>query len=427
MTKREQKKILTPQEASLVKGMFEHTSLNNQQILSYFIRPEYDVNQRVVSQIKSGLLHKDVSPASKEEVFHFIEQKNKKFRTNIEKFIETINVNKDGSLEECETKYIEFKNDFSADFNKLMRPMLGFANSEGGFIIYGVEDTRKICGMSEIKSKIFKNFDLKDLEKKIKKYASSEIKIEKQIVTFLGKKLGVLYVYPSDRKPVICLSTGDEMSTGRIYYRYNAETTEIRPAELEKIIEERTEVKIKNNFMKLLSSILKNGISNSLIINSQTGELTNLDGKNLVLPEDVLSKINLIKEGHFVENDGAPAYTLKGEVTATTAAIQEVKVPVDYSKTHPYTMKSFCKELTLYFKNKNITKSNITYNHVKNILYHLHLYNDDSCHHVEPHGAVTIHNLSDTAFKKVVEFLESKEDLTAYLKSISQFNGDIKE
>ena len=75
MTKRTQNKILTKEEAALVKGMFQYTTLNNQKIWSYFIRPGYDINQRVVTQIKREELHADVAPASKEEVDAFMNSK----------------------------------------------------------------------------------------------------------------------------------------------------------------------------------------------------------------------------------------------------------------------------------------------------------------------------------------------------------------
>ncbi len=425
MSKREAKKNLTKEEASLVKGMFQHTSLNNQQILSYFVYPGYDINQRVITQIKTGKVHSDVQAATKERVDSFISRKKQKEeKSPIALFIENLHITDDGYIEESETKYIEFKKDFSSDFNHLMKPMLGFSNADGGFILYGIEDTRKIYGMSEKKCKNFEDFDLKDLNRQILSVASSEIKIEKETKELLGKKIGVLHVLASERKPVICISNNDGISTGRIYYRYNAETTEIRPVELEKIIDERAEVKIKNNFMKLMESVLKNGLTNSLIINSHTGELTNLDGKNIVLPEEVLSKINLIKEGHFVENFGAPAYTLKGQVSATVAAIQTVEVPIDRSKTHPYTMTSFVKKLTEYFKTNGKIKSKISNAQIKNILVLLHLYKNDKYHLLEKHGNNILHNLSEEAFRTIKDFLDEKDNLIPFLKTISQFKGD---
>ena len=425
MRKRESKKILTKDEASLVKGMFQHTSLNNQQILSYFVYPGYDINQRVITQIKTGKLHSDVPTAPKETVYSFIDsKKQRKEKTSIDLFIEKIHVTKDERIEEFETKCIEFKKDFSSDFDHLMKPILGFSNADGGFIFYGIEDTRKICGMSDKKCKKFENFDLKDLDKKIHSFASSEIKIEKEIKKIIGKKIGILHILPSERKPVICISNSNNMSTGRIYYRYNAETTEIRPAELEKIIEERAEVKIKSNFMKLIESILKNGLSNSCIVNSQTGELTDLNGKNILLPENIISKINLIKEGYFTENGGAPAYTLKGEVSATVTAIQKIEVPIDYSKKNPYTMESFSKKLTNYFKAKDKIKTRISNAQIKNILIELGFYEVDQYHHLEHHGKRIFHSLSQEAFEKVKAFLEEKSDVVAFLKSISQFKKD---
>lgn len=419
MTKREKKKILTKEEAALVKGMFQYTSLNNQQILSYFIRPDYDINPRVITQIKRNDLHTDVAPASKEEVDAFMNSKYvQQKKSAITAFVEQIHITEDDYIEEYESKYIEFKNDFGMDFTKLVRPILGFSNADGGYILYGVEDNRKICGMS--KEKKFDDFDLKDFNNKISVYASSEIKIEKEKKEIHGKKIGILHILPAERKPVItkASASNEGIAVGRIYYRYNAETKEIATPELEKIIEERTELKIKNDFMKLISSLLKDGLSNSLIVNSKTGEMSSFDGNKIIIPEEMLSKINLIREGHFVENGAAPAYVLKGEAQAT--AIQTVTIPEDISKTHPLTMAEFSRRLTDFFKKAGKIKSNITNTHIKNILYELSMYNNETDHIQERHGNNIMHCLTENSFEKVKIFLEKKDDVASYLKSISQ-------
>ena len=75
MGKREAKKILTQQEAALAKAMFLYTDKNNQQILSYFIRPGNDINGRVMTQLRKKVIHKNVSPASREEMEAFIKER----------------------------------------------------------------------------------------------------------------------------------------------------------------------------------------------------------------------------------------------------------------------------------------------------------------------------------------------------------------
>lgn len=58
------------------------------------------------------------------------------------------------------------------------------------------------------------------------------------------------------------------------------------------------------------------GIDNIALVNTQSGEvdLGNKNSQRLVLHEDTLKKLNLIKYGKLVYKDGAPAYVVKGEI-----------------------------------------------------------------------------------------------------------------
>lgn len=69
---------------------------------------------------------------------------------------------------------------------------------------------------------------------------------------------------------------------------------------------------------KHIENIFKNGIENSAILNVVTGEVEGKGG-NFLINQDLLPKIAFIKEGNFVEKDGAPALILKGSVEAISA------------------------------------------------------------------------------------------------------------
>lgn len=86
MRKREAKKILTPEEAALAKAMFLYTDKNNQQILSYFIRPGNDINGRVMTQLRKNEIHSDIPPASKNDMESFIKQRENIFSSSSASF-----------------------------------------------------------------------------------------------------------------------------------------------------------------------------------------------------------------------------------------------------------------------------------------------------------------------------------------------------
>ena len=83
-------------------------------------------------------------------------------------------------------------------------------------------------------------------------------------------------------------------------------------------------------------------------------------------------------------------------------------------------MAEFSRRLTDFFKKAGKIKSKITNTHIKNILYELSIYNNGTDHIQEKHGNNIMHCLTENSFEKVKRFLEEKDDVASYLKSISQ-------
>ena len=130
----------------------------------------------------------------------------------------------------------EFKENFNwNNREKYGRIMASFANSDGGCIIFGINDTGVIVGINN------DNFEQKDAAL-ITEYLNSifvpKIEWKKDLCTINDKKIGILYVEESNDKPIIACANGDEVKEGDIYYRYPGETRRIKQGELKSIIEE---------------------------------------------------------------------------------------------------------------------------------------------------------------------------------------------
>ena len=129
------------------------------------------------------------------------------------------------------------------------------------------------------------------------------------------KYLGIIYVQKAKMKPVMFIRNNSEIkaSEGEILYRYSSENKKIRASELQAILEERMRNMSELVLQKHLATILNNGPENSAVLNIKTGEIEGKSGK-FMIDENLLPKIQFIKEGDFSETKGAPALKLIGSL-----------------------------------------------------------------------------------------------------------------
>ncbi|TPG31308.1 helix-turn-helix domain-containing protein [Flavobacterium pectinovorum] len=216
-------------------------------------------------------------------------------------------------IRQKESSEIEFKETFHSPKHKdkkLQKWIASFANSNGGLIIYGVRNNGELAGLKDDR---FKNFDTKDLSQELIEYFAPEIKFEIFSKEVEGFELGFLYIYKSDERPVVAIKTANNnIQESDIFYRYPGQSKTIAYGDLRNLIEEKSKV-LNDKWMKLINNIATIGVENVGLLNIENGELIGSSSK-LLIPEELLAKIKFINEGHFVENDGAPALKLIGEV-----------------------------------------------------------------------------------------------------------------
>jgi predicted HTH transcriptional regulator len=97
-------------------------------------------------------------------------------------------------IEQGEGFEIEFKRKVSTP-EKIARALIAFANTKGGYILFGVDDDGSIVGVESEKSEV----DLIGEAGKV--YCVPEIHPEIHIVAFDGKDVIAAYVAESDEKP----------------------------------------------------------------------------------------------------------------------------------------------------------------------------------------------------------------------------------
>jgi predicted HTH transcriptional regulator len=97
-------------------------------------------------------------------------------------------------IEEGESLQIEFKRKFSTP-EKIAREMIAFANTRGGYILFGVDDDKQIVGVESEKSEaeLVKDAALN--------YCEPPIEYEIDFLEVYGKEVVIVGIPESDKKP----------------------------------------------------------------------------------------------------------------------------------------------------------------------------------------------------------------------------------
>ena len=116
-------------------------------------------------------------------------------------------------IEEGEGSSIEFKRKFSSPL-KVAKEMVAFANSKGGYILFGVDDDRKIVGVESEKG------ELELINTAAKFYCEPEIEFTTEIVCIRNVDVVVISIKESSKKPHRIV-TDENSNEKKVYIRYN--------------------------------------------------------------------------------------------------------------------------------------------------------------------------------------------------------------
>jgi predicted HTH transcriptional regulator len=115
-------------------------------------------------------------------------------------------------IEDGENSRVEFKRKFSTP-EKIAKEMVAFTNTKGGYILFGIDDDRKIIGVESEKE------ELELINTAAKFYCDPEIEYDTEILCLKNKDIVVVTVLESRKKPVRIITDSD--SGPKVYIRYN--------------------------------------------------------------------------------------------------------------------------------------------------------------------------------------------------------------
>ncbi len=214
-----------------------------------------------------------------------------------------------GRLSSRENSRLEYKESFNwGSRARYARTMAAFANNVGGFVVFGVKDSpRDLVGLA---SAGFDRIDTAKVAGYLNSTFAPELAWEMFALEVAGMRLGVIAVEPAPAKPVICVKgDGKELQEAEIYYRYRGRSERIRYPELERLIGDRLR-QDREAFMKHLRRIDRLGPENVGVLDLAGGDLTGSE-QGLLLGDDLVSELRVIREGQLVEADGTGTPTLR--------------------------------------------------------------------------------------------------------------------
>ena len=138
---------------------------------------------------------------------------------------------------------VEFKRCFSS-FEKVAKEILAFANTRGGYILFGVDDDKSIYGIESEKS------DIELINEAALKYCEPPIQVKYSIVDIDRKEILVVEVPESKIKPhrVQDYKTNIELNTAQVYVRVNDKSI-LSSKEIIKLMQTKTTDKSLFNYI----------------------------------------------------------------------------------------------------------------------------------------------------------------------------------
>lgn len=288
------------------------------------------------------------------------------------KVIEELVKLKGKTLFHREGQELEFKEQFNlAGLADYFRDFAAFSNNRGGYLVFGIKDApRTRTGLSDASIEQFEKIDPEKITGYLLEIFSADIRWEQALFEIGAVSIGVFRIYEADLKPVIAKKDEGKdqiIKNGEIYYRYGGRTQKIQAAELENIINKRVEQN-NNQWLDLMSKIGKAGPQNAAILDTEQALIEKGSSQVLVLDEGLAKKLKFVKEGKFVEKDGAATLKLVGDVVPIDRVEVVRHVKEHLTKIYPLSAMELVQEIKKLYPEvkQNEIWSAIAENDVKN-------------------------------------------------------------
>ena len=146
-------------------------------------------------------------------------------------------------IEEGESLSVEFKKKFSSE-EKIAKEIIAFANTKGGYVIFGVEDDGNICGVESEKG------EAELIKNAVNNYCEPIVDYQLFFINFGSKEVVIIKVDESENKPhrIQDYQTKLDLNTAQVYVRVNDKSV-MASKEMIKILQTQTSGRKLENYV----------------------------------------------------------------------------------------------------------------------------------------------------------------------------------
>jgi hypothetical protein len=325
------RRSISDEEIALIKAMLDR-GMKNKDIQFFFNRPDRAVNSGRITGILSGEYSNSlqIKSASKEQLDEFFVN-HRASETGVK--IENASLPKQfchndfvsqlfeedavgvWRLRAGETDEHECKHEFDPKkLSQIIRAIAALSNNRGGYILIGVKNDMTCDGVGQP----FHDTDVAHIMDKVKYFLSPSPIITTKSTAIVGdKQVGYIHVDQHPERPVIVYRDGDKLYEGEILFRYAGQSTRIKFGDLRAMLDDRDK-RARMTLVSAAGRLADINPSNALVIDTNKNVL-DAEGKKIFIDEKLVKTLNFIKDGEFVEKDGAATLRLIGEVSTIRA------------------------------------------------------------------------------------------------------------
>ncbi|MDP3442683.1 MAG: ATP-binding protein [Ignavibacteria bacterium] len=178
-------------------------------------------------------------------------------------------------IEQGENITTEFKQRFSSH-EKIAKEMIAFANTRGGYLLFGVDDNKSIYGLLSEKS------DIELIKETAEKFCEPSVQYKLESIEIEKKDLIVAQIFESEFKPIRIQDYKAEidLNTAQVYVRINDKSV-LASKEMIKILQTRSRDSKLVNYS--VGSLEKNVFEyldkNETITVKQLGKIANVSDR----------------------------------------------------------------------------------------------------------------------------------------------------
>jgi hypothetical protein len=221
-----------------------------------------------------------------------------------------------GAVSSRESKRLEFKQDYEpTDVSEYTKVLASFANTSGGTIIFGVSNKpKRIVGCNNM-------IDEADWVNALRADFDPEIPIAIKEYKVSGYAIYAVSTGESLHKPVLCKRNRTKQVRDRkgntkdvlvlqesaIYFRYAGQTKTIGYSDLQHILADR-ETAYLRKMMETLQVVQKVGLASAGVVDLSAPR------SSIYMSKETARGLNFIDKAKLVEEKGAPAYAIVGNV-----------------------------------------------------------------------------------------------------------------